>query len=47
MTTFAFRQAVARREGWHMDWPLAAVLIALIFALMVVASTYYASRAKR
>jgi hypothetical protein len=30
-----------------MGWPLAAVLIAFIFAVMVVASTYYAARSKR
>ncbi len=27
-----------------MNWPLAAVLIAIIFALMVVASTYISTR---
>lgn len=27
-----------------MDWPMAAVLIALVFAVMVVLSTYIAAR---
>lgn len=34
------------REGWHMNWPVAAVLIAVVFAIMVVVSTYVA-RPKR
>jgi preprotein translocase subunit Sec61beta len=29
------------------DWPTAAVLIALIVAVMVIASTYIASRDKK
>jgi hypothetical protein len=34
------------REGWHMNWPVAAVLIAVVFAIMVIVSTYVA-RPKR
>lgn len=30
-----------------MNWPVAAVIIALIFALMVIVSTYLAARASK
>jgi|GEM_PF-6107897 len=30
-----------------MDWPTAAILIALIFALMVVSSTYLVGRSTK
>lgn len=32
------------RQGANMEWPTAAVLIALIVALMVIVSTWLASR---
>jgi len=36
--------AALPRERHVMNWPTAAVLIAVIFALMVVSSTFIASR---
>jgi hypothetical protein len=40
-------QPTSQREGERVDWPTAAVLIALIIAVMVIASTYIASRGQK